>query len=155
MGKRAGASNEIIITVEMNQQNNERDITNNQDILHPFLEREAHINSLIKRVTLTLFNQPLVIKVHPDQKHMHTRLYLRIGYETDCVKTGENKTWYGRKWYLSDHMTDDEIIKTAYAAFEMAVKHEILEGFKVDGKSLFNPHVDFEELLKIEKEITR
>lgn len=46
-------------------------------------------------------------------------------------------------------MTNDEIIKTAYCAAEAAVKHEIMEGFKVDGVILFNPHVDFEELLKI------
>lgn len=53
-------------------------------------------------------------------------------------------------------MTADEIVKTVYAAFEAAIKHEVMEGFKVDGIVLFNPHVDFEELLKIShKEIQR
>ena len=53
-------------------------------------------------------------------------------------------------------MTDDEIIKTCYAAFDACVKHEIMEGFKVDGKMLFNPHINFEALLTIsDKEITR
>lgn len=46
-------------------------------------------------------------------------------------------------------MTDDEIVKTAWCAFEAAVKHEIMEGFKVDGKILFNPHLNFEALLSI------
>jgi hypothetical protein len=53
-------------------------------------------------------------------------------------------------------MTDDEIIKTSYGAFKAAVEHEVMEGFKVDGIILFNPHVNFEELLKIShKEIKR
>jgi hypothetical protein len=53
-------------------------------------------------------------------------------------------------------MTDDEVVKTAYVAFEAAVKHEILEGFKVDGKILFNPHVNFEALLTVsDKEVFR
>lgn len=53
-------------------------------------------------------------------------------------------------------MTDDEVVKTAYCAFEAAVKHEVMEGFKVDGKILFNPHMNFEALLSIsDKEIYR
>lgn len=46
-------------------------------------------------------------------------------------------------------MKDDEIVKRAYVACEAAVRHEIMEGFKVDGIVLFNPHVNFEELLKV------
>lgn len=45
-------------------------------------------------------------------------------------------------------MTDDEIIKTAYLAFKIAVEHEIMEGFRVDGKILFNPHASYDALLK-------
>lgn len=58
-------------------------------------------------------------------------------------------TWFGRKWYLSEFMTDDEIVKTAYSAFRQALEHEVMEGFKVDDKPLFNPHLDFEALLEI------
>ena len=46
-------------------------------------------------------------------------------------------------------MTDDEVVKTAYAAFKAAVEHEVMEGFKVDGQVLFNPHTPYEELLKV------
>lgn len=53
-------------------------------------------------------------------------------------------------------MTNDEIAKTAYVAFESAIKHEIMEGFKVDGIILFNPHVNFEALLGVsDQEIRR
>lgn len=77
------------------------------------------------------------------------RVFLQVTYNAPCGKSGQVQEWHGRKWYLSKHMTDDEVIKTAYVAFESAVKHEIMEGFKVDGIVLFNPHINFEELLSI------
>lgn len=46
-------------------------------------------------------------------------------------------------------MTDDEIIKRAWVCYEMAVKHEVMESFKVDGLRLFNPHTPFQALLKV------
>jgi len=101
------------------------------------------------------------IEVEYDQKaykymKSKSRLYLQIQYHSTCTKTGEFKKWHGRKWYLSDHMTADEIIKTVFIAFKSAVEHEIMEAFKVDGKILFNPHTNFEELLKVsDKEVTR
>jgi hypothetical protein len=53
-------------------------------------------------------------------------------------------------------MSDDEIVKTCFTALEQAIKHEVMEGFKVDGIVLFNPHVNYTELLKISnREITR
>lgn len=84
------------------------------------------------------------------------RIFLQVIYKAPCTKTGDINEWSGRKYYLSDYMTDDEIVKTAYVAFESAIKHEIMEGFKVDGIILFNPHINFEELLKIShKEVKR
>ena len=84
------------------------------------------------------------------------RIYLQAIYKSPCSNTGRLGEWKGRKNYLSDHMTDDEIVKTAYVTFKQAVEHEIMEGFKVDGKPLFNPHINFEELLTVShKEIKR
>lgn len=77
------------------------------------------------------------------------RIYIQVGYVAPCAKTGKREVWKGRKWYLSSHMTDDEIVKTCYAAFKACVEHEVMEGFKVDGKVLFNPHINFEKLLEI------
>jgi hypothetical protein len=95
-------------------------------------------------------------RVEHDNKNPHGRIFIQICYLAPCTITGEKKEWRGRKWYLSEHMTDDEIIKTTYVAFESCVKHEIMEGFKVDNIILFNPHVNFEALLSISnQEITR
>lgn len=118
------------------------------------IERVFNLN---KRVSATLLGRTFGVKVENDLKvKSGGRTFIQIVYSSACTKTGKEDIWKGRKWYLSEHMTDDEIVKTIYCAFEAAVKHEIMEGFKVDGKILFNPHVNFEELLKIShKEITR
>ena len=110
---------------------------------------------LVSRISLTCLDKPFTILVETD-KRGGDRIYLQVQYESKCTKTGKLDTWKGRKWYLSEFMTDDEVVKTAYCAFEAAVKHEVMEGFKVDGKILFNPHMNFEALLSIsDKEIYR
>ncbi len=112
---------------------------------------------LVERISATLMGHVFGIKVENDLKvDTGGRTFIQMVYYSVCTKTNTEECWKGRKWYLSEHMTDDEIVKTAFAAFEAAVKHEILEGFKVDGKKLFNPHINFEELLKIsDREIQR
>lgn len=113
------------------------------------------VKTLLSRVSLSCLDKSFDIIIDVD-KINGSRVFIQMGYWSKCCKTHKEESWKGRKWYLSEFMTDDEIIKTCYCAFEAAVKHEIMEGFKVDGKILFNPHINFEELLKIsDKEITR
>lgn len=125
---------------------------------------KQRVQQLLNRVKLTCLEKTFNILIKYDDKfttyvptdNHFGRIYIQLEYNSACNKDGDNDYWKGRKWYLSKHMTDDEIIKTCYAAFEACVKHEIMEGFKVDGKMLFNPHINFEALLSIsDKEITR
>lgn len=105
--------------------------------------------AITNRLSISIFGTDFSLIVEKDQLIIDGRIYLQVTYSAPCTKTGSIESWYGRKWYLSEFMTDDEIVKTAYCAFEAAVKHEIMEGFKVDGIILFNPHINFEELLKV------
>lgn len=113
--------------------------------------------ALTGRISMKLFNTEFKIRVEHDNVHGEKgRIFLQVTYDAPCTHTGEDLNWHGRKWYLSEYMTDDEIIKTSYAAFEAAVKHEIMEGFKVDNIILFNPHLSYTELLAIShKEVKR
>jgi len=128
------------------------------------------VQQLLSRVKLNCLEKEFNILIKYDDKYTTLisnfpstqpkvydgRVYIQLEYNSSCNKDTDQDYWKGRKWYLSKHMTDDEIIKTCYAAFEACVKHEIMEGFKVDGKMLFNPHINFEALLSIsDKEITR
>lgn len=106
------------------------------------------VKSITRRLTLECLGTSFYLVPMLDIQY-GDRVYLQVLYQAPCTKTGEVQTWSGRKWYLSEYMTDDEIIKTAYAAFEAAVKHEVMEGFKVDGIILFNPHVNYTALLEV------
>lgn len=108
------------------------------------------VKLITDRISLSCLGKDFKIRVERDCLNPDNgRVFLQIIYEAPCSKTGKVDTWSGRKWYLSEFMTDDEIVKTCYAAFEAAVKHEVLEGFKVDGLIVFNPHVSFEQLLRV------
>jgi hypothetical protein len=120
------------------------------------------IQGLLKKVgSIVLLDHVFICYAFYDKKaypYMKTksRIYIQITYCATCIKTKEYKLWTGRKFYLSDHMTVDEIIKTCFVAFKTAVEHEVMESFKVEGKTLFNPHVNYKELLSIsEKEVNR
>lgn len=117
------------------------------------------IQSIIERLTFNVLGVNFSINAYRDKLatvNQVGRIYLQLSYFAPCTKTGEMKEWTGRKWYLSQFMTEDEVIKTAYCAAKATVEHEIMEGFKVDNIILFNPHINYEELLAIShKEITR
>lgn len=115
------------------------------------------VKSLVNRVSMKCMDKNLHFRVERDLKDpIYGRVFIQIEYSAECAKTNKSEVWRGRKHYLSKHMPDDEIIKTMYLAFKLAVEHEIMEGFKVDNIILFNPHINFEELLKIShKEVTR
>ena len=114
------------------------------------------INTLLSRITLSCFGIDFKVRAEHDNEFENGRVFIQIRYSTFCIKDGCVAEYGGRKFYLSQYMTDDEIVKTVYVAFEACVKHEVMEGFAVDGIVLFNPHINFEELLKIShKEITR
>lgn len=104
--------------------------------------------ALLKRINTELFGTEFSIDLYADKKG-GDRNYLQVGYTSPCSKTGVKQEWVGRKWYLSEFMLDDEVVKTAFAAFKAAIEHEVLEAFKVDGVPLFNPHTNFEALLQV------
>ena len=105
--------------------------------------------NLVDELTAEVLGQQLYFALQRDKKQPagEGRLYIQCYYTTPCTVTGKDAEWRGRKWYLSDHMSDDEIVKTCYAAFKAAVEHEVMEGFKFAGERVFNPHTPFLTLM--------
>lgn len=66
-----------------------------------------------------------------------------------CNVTGEPMSWNGRKWRLSQHMTDSEIVQTMLKAVLTAQEHEAREGFLYRGKAIFDPHYDVDLLWEL------
>ena len=58
----------------------------------------------------------------------------------------EEYPWKGRKWKLSVHMKNDEIVRTAKKALDAAIEHEVAEMFKYRGQAIFHPHLDVDKL---------
>lgn len=72
--------------------------------------------------------------------------YLQIECDGKCNVTGEDLSWSSRKWRLSIHMTDSEVVQTAFMATMAAIEHEAREAFKYKGASVYDPHYDVEHL---------
>lgn len=76
--------------------------------------------------------------------------FLQVEFSAPCTETNEVSTQRGRKWYLSAHSIEDEVVKTAWLAILTALHHEAMEEFRVDGVAPFHPHTDFAALLAIQ-----
>jgi len=66
-----------------------------------------------------------------------------------CNMSGQPNPWAGRKWRLSYHMTESEVVKTALKAVLAAAEHEALEQFKYKGETIFDPHINVDDLLRL------
>ena len=109
-----------------------------------------HVYLLVSDIEATVLGCDIGFTVARDRKRPKTgRIFLQCCYEATDSNTGEVKEWHGRKWYLSDHMTDDEVVKTCFAALKATVEHEVMESFLVGGVKVFNPHVDHRALREI------
>ena len=51
-----------------------------------------------------------------------------------------------RKWILSYHMCDEEIVSTAFKAMLAAIEHEAREQFLWEGQAIYRPHLDIRTL---------
>lgn len=47
-----------------------------------------------------------------------------------------------RKWYISPHSCDAEVVRTCFIAVKQAEEHELCERFRFMGKQIYNPHID-------------
>lgn len=63
-----------------------------------------------------------------------------------AIATGAD-IWSGRKWYVSPHATNAEVVQTALLAVLAVEEHEARERFLYLGKAIFHPHHSLEALL--------
>lgn len=111
----------------------------------PISRRMMEIKAITDRITLDIFDVRLILNVQKDMIGTdHGRLYVQVSHRPQYLDI-----WAGRRWYITDEMSTSEIIKTCYAAFEAAVRHEVLKGFKVDSRAPFHPDRDIEQLLEL------
>lgn len=64
------------------------------------------------------------------------------------------ETCHGRKWYVSPHATEGEVIQTALLAVLTATEHEVREAFTYDGAAIYAPHFDPQALVQLSNDHT-
>ena len=75
--------------------------------------------------------------------------YLQWVWEEEDPINGGTFECKSRKWMLSFHMTDSEIVQTAFLALQVAIKHEAREFFKFKGRPVMRPHFDVYKLVEL------
>ena len=68
--------------------------------------------------------------------------YLQVRGEVWDEVTRVYRTVSGRKWLLSRHMTETEVVQTAFLAVKTWGEHETRENFRYRGDCVFSPHID-------------
>lgn len=76
------------------------------------------------------------------------RLYFQVECERPDVFTGEMGVGRGGKAYLSEHMTESELVRVAFGLFKAYEEHETREWFKYRDVAVFNPHIEINALMK-------
>jgi hypothetical protein len=84
-----------------------------------------------------------------DKKDSAGRLYLQVECDRPDAYTGLPGVGHGGKAYLSEHMTDGEIVRRAFALFMAYEEHECREGFRWRGRAVFGPHIATEALWSV------
>lgn len=77
------------------------------------------------------------------------RPYLQWSFFAPCVATGYVEELHSRKWMLSHHMTDSEVVMTAFKAALTAEEHECREAFLFKAKPIFGPHFSVDRLAEL------
>lgn len=76
-------------------------------------------------------------------------VYLQAHYDEPDTVTGVVTTQYTRKWLIEVTNTRSEIVATAFKCALTSMEHRTREWFKYEGKSIYQPHYDVDDLWEI------
>lgn len=69
---------------------------------------------------------------------------LQLSYTEPDIHTGAPALQKARKWYISSHATETEIVETAYAACVRSMQHVVSEHFLYRRRRVYSPHFDIQ-----------
>lgn len=75
--------------------------------------------------------------------------FLQVQYYEEDVHTKNTEEQHGRKWYISPHMTESEIVQTAFKAVLTSQEHIAREWFTYKGRRIFHPHHNINNLIRL------
>lgn len=104
----------------------------------------TRVSDIVKNVTVPA-PMALVVKL----EEYSQKVFIQIRQTTTCNRTGLPYNEGGRKWYISEHTTESEIVLTCWKALLTFIEHEARENFLYKGKRILDPHIDVNALLGI------
>lgn len=66
--------------------------------------------------------------------------FISVTFSRPDTLTGVLGIGRGRRELVTFGATESNIVKTCWLLIELVVKHELMEGFRWNGKRIFNPH---------------
>lgn len=88
------------------------------------------------------------------RKNYRSEWYLQVQFQGRCADTGDNAVLNARKWLLSPHMCESEVVGTAFLAVQQAASHEVREHFTYKGQKVYGPHFDVTRLAEFASDPT-
>lgn len=79
----------------------------------------------------------------------HGGVYIQAYYEDEDIHAHTIEVQDTRKWLISTHMTDSEIVQTAFKCCLTSAEHRVRENFTYKNARVFGPHFDVEDLVKV------
>lgn len=100
-----------------------------------------HLRKVLSFVTYPKVDFCIVVK--------NDMFFIQVRCDSKCNTTGAPYQWKGRKWFVSSHSTDSEIVQTCFKAIITALEHEAREKFMFLGQPVFRPHLDVYDLFDL------
>lgn len=74
-----------------------------------------------------------------------------VYYEPDSDHPGSLPVRQGtRKWYVSSHSTETEVVRTAYKCVLCSLEHRLGEHFRYQGSRVYGPHAAVGHLMALD-----
>jgi hypothetical protein len=79
---------------------------------------------------------------------VHVGFFIQIEYDEADIDDpgGALEVQQGRKWFVGKHVSESEVIQTMLKAALASAEHRTREWFLVDGRRIYGPHMDANEL---------
>lgn len=74
---------------------------------------------------------------------------VQVVYHEADVDTGKMAEQHARKWYVSSHATETEVVETLFAAVCRSMMHVVGEHFTYNGRRVYSPHFDIDARIDV------
>jgi len=131
----------------------DRQITTDE-ALRACLDRISFENSVVDFHWRFKFRQ-IVLKPTDDTPEEESAWLVWAEFERPDTHTGKVGIGRGRDEIVRAGAWESGIIKTCWLLVELLVRHELMEGFRVDGLRIFDPHNSIADLQLAQQSGTR